>query len=231
MAAHALTQAGAWGEDRGMRPIRIVSTLASLVLFLASGMPGFAQTSPEAFLPRTGGLLWSRSETAGGLSQVMKAEESILSPDRSTWTLVDDITVDKASSLGAWFSGFSVSYREDVLRGQIEESGFSIEAKALQAGFVLEPRFDLVLPWGRESIEAEYTRASGGPKDSLVLRYKLFKLRYALAGIEKLAATQGIEALDKQRVSLKLYSDRGTLSIDMPLAWYLELYRKLKTRY
>ncbi len=214
-----------------MRPIRVFSSFAALTIFLASGMPGFAQTSPEAFLPRAGGLLWSRSETSGGLSQVMKAEESILSPDRSSWSLVDDISLDKASSLGAWFSGFSIAYREDILRGQIEESGFFIEARALQVGFALEPRFDLVLPWGKESFEAEYTRASGGPKDSLVLRYKLFKLRYALAGIEKLAATQGIEALDKQRVTLKLYSDRGTLSLDMPLAWYLELYRKLKTRY
>lgn len=209
----------------------LIPLIASTFVFLMSVLPCSAQAGPGAFLPRTGGLLWSRSESAGGFSQVMKEEESILSQDRSSWSLVDEISLDKASSLGAWFSGFSIAYREDILRGQVEENVFTIGTDPLVAGLVLEPRFDLVFPWGKESFEAEYPRASGGPQDSLALRYKLFKLRYALSGLEKLAESQGIEALDKQRVSLKLYSDRGTLSIDMPLAWYLELYKRLKTRY
>lgn len=199
--------------------------------FLLIGPTAWAQAGPGAFLPRTGGLLWSRSETSGGLSQIMREEESILSPDRSTWSLVDEISVDKAAGLGAWFSGFSIAYREDILREAVEENAFSIETRPLQPGLVLEPRFDLVFPWGSESFEAEYPRASGGPRDSLSLRYKLFKLRYALSGLDKLAESQSMEALDKLRVTLRLYSDRGSLSIEMPLAWYLELYKQLKVRY
>jgi hypothetical protein len=161
----------------------------------------------------------------------MAAEETIASPDRSDYSIYDRITLDPSQPLAAFFAGFTVTYRESVLRGTLEEAEFRIDAPASGGAIGLSPYFDLVFPWGTERFSAEYpSMGSRSPSSAVILRYNLFKLRYALSGLDARAASTAIETMDKDTVTVKLYSNRGSFSFGLPLAWFVELYARLKMR-
>jgi len=206
-----------------------VLVLASSLLVFASGRSA-AQDAAASLLEPSGGLLWSRSDTSGGLSHDMAAEETFVSSDRELYVLSDKIGLSPENQLSAFFSSFQVSYRESLLRDAIEEAEFRIDALPAAASISLQNYFDMTFPWGTERFSAEYPLAGGQAPTTIVLRYNLFKMRYALSGLDQLAATTPIEALDRQRVTLKLYSNKGTFSFDMPIVWFIELYGRLKAR-
>lgn len=207
-----------------------VLALASSLFVLASGRVT-AQDAAASLLEPAGGLLWSRSDVSGGLSHDMAAEETFVSTERELYVLSDKIGLAPESQLSAFFASFQVSYRESVLRDAIEDAEFRIEALPSAASLSLQNYFDVTFPWGTERFTAEYPLATGGQAPAtIVLRYNLFKLRYSLSGLDRLAATTAIEALDRQRVTLRLYSNKGTFSFDMPIAWFIELYGRLKAR-
>jgi len=204
--------------------------LALALLVSASGHAA-AQDAAASLLEPSGGLLWSRSDSSGGLSHEMAEEETFVSQDRKLYILSDRIGLSPDNQLSVFFSSFQVSYRESLLRDTIEDAEFRIDALPAAASISLQNYFDVTFPWGTERFSAEYPLAGGGQSPTtIVLRYNLFKLRYSLSGLDRLAATTSIEALDRQRVAVKLYSNKGTFSFDMPIAWFIELYGRLKTR-
>jgi hypothetical protein len=204
--------------------------LALALLVSASGHAA-AQDAAASLLEPSGGLLWSRSDSSGGLSHEMAEEETFVSQDRKLYILSDRIGLSPDNQLSAFFSSFQVSYRESLLRDTIEDAEFRIDALPAAASISLQNYFDVTFPWGTERFSAEYPLAGGGQSPTtIVLRYNLFKLRYSLSGLDRLAATTAIEALDRQRVAVRLYSNKGTFSFDMPIAWFIELYGRLKTR-
>ena len=204
--------------------------LALALLVSASGHAA-AQDAAASLLEPSGGLLWSRSDSSGGLSHEMAEEETFVSQDRKLYILSDRIGLSPDNQLSVFFSSFQVSYRESLLRDTIEDAEFRIDALPAAASISLQNYFDVTFPWGTERFSAEYPLAGGGQSPTtIVLRYNLFKLRYSLSGLDRLAATTAIEALDRQRVAVKLYSNKGTFSFDMPIAWFIELYGRLKTR-
>ena len=212
------------------RPFAVPALALIMALLVPSA--AFAQAAASAILQPAGGQLWSRTDSSGGLSHEMKAEETAVSPDRSLFVLSDAIGLAPENALAAYFSTFVVTYRESLLRDSLEDAEFRIEATPATAAIVLQNYFDVTFPWGTERFGAEYPLAGGGQSPAtIVLRYNLFKLRYSLSGLDRLAATTPIDALDRQRVIVKLYSDRGTFSIDMPIAFFIELYARLKARF
>jgi hypothetical protein len=210
---------------------RALALASSLLVLVSASGHATAQESAASLLEPSGGLLWSRSDTSGGLSHDMAAEETFVSSERELYVLSDKIGLSPENQLSAFFASFQVSYRESLLRDAIEDAEFRIDALPSAASISLQNYFDVTFPWGTERFSAEYPLAGGGQAPTtIVLRYNLFKLRYSLSGLDRLAATTSIEALDRQRVTLRLYSNKGTFSFDMPIAWFIELYGRLKTR-
>jgi hypothetical protein len=214
-----------------MKPGLAHRLLALAILAGLSALPLSAQEGPSPLLEPTGGLLWQRTEAGNGFSHVMAAEETIISAERSAYSISDKVGIDPTQPLAAYFSAFVVAYKESLLRGRAEEAEFRIDAPASGMAIGLLPYFDLVFPWGSERFNAEYpSMGSTLPSSSIVLRYNLFRLRYALAGLDILAAATALATMDRQTVTVRLYSNRGSFSFDMPLAYFVELYTRLKSR-
>lgn len=207
-----------------------VWAVVSLFVATCCGLAA-AQDAASSLLQPAGGVLWSRSDLSGGLSHEMSAEKTSVSSERELFVLADRIGLASENQLSAFISSIQVSYRESVLRDTTEEAEFRIDVLPSAEQIGLQNYFDVTFPWGTERFGAEYPLAGGGQAPAtIVLRYNLFKLRYALSGLDRLAATTAIETLDRQRVSLKLYSNKGTFSFDMPIVWFVELHERLKAR-
>ena len=195
---------------------------------------GLASAAPAAssLLEPAGGVLWSRTDSSGGFSQSMTETETIVSSDRSAWSLSDEIALDKSIPLAAFFTGFALRYEESTLRGELESAEFRMETTAAGNPVGLRNYFDIVFPWGTGRFTAEYPQAGAGQAASaIVLRYDLFKLKYALSGLDDLAANTAIDVLDRMRFTIKLYSDRGNFSFDVPAPFFIELRARLKARF